>query len=176
MHERPFGYTGRSVSALCDREIWGIGRCRVHPDGHAHYPENVCSSHRGGDAARFGRRGLGCATRHPTSWHYRRLHQHLHGELVYIEGRYQELVQFKADGSWSAHLSSQSIVVGDQGNVYVFKEDAWGKIDTGGNATYYDMLRLVSQGPGPNLLASIRLNISPSGEVELVSLRDSCAV
>jgi hypothetical protein len=30
--------------------------------------------------------------------------------------------------------------------VYVFKEDAWGKIDTGGNATYYDMLRLVSQG------------------------------
>lgn len=96
--------------------------------------------------------------------------------MVYIEGRYQELVQFKADGSWSAHLSSQSIVVGDQGNVYVFKEDAWGKIDTGGNATYYDMLRLVSQGPGPNLLASIRLNISPSGEVELVSLRDSCAV
>jgi hypothetical protein len=95
-------------------------------------------------------------------------------ELVNIEGRYQEVIHPNADGSWSGHVTIQATAVGDKGNVYVIKDNAWTKVNADGSLSAQDQFRMISRGSAQNMLAFVGLTISASGDFELTTDRTAC--
>jgi hypothetical protein len=95
-------------------------------------------------------------------------------EIVEINGTYHQVIQTKADGSVTGHVSIKAKGVGDKGNVFVLNENAWDKVNADGSETVLDQFRMISKGSAQNLLQFVGFTISPSGEFTLTTDRSVC--
>ena len=96
-------------------------------------------------------------------------------EVVDVNGRYQEVIHTKADGSVFGQVSIQATGVGDKGNVYVINDNGWTKFNADGSIAVQNQLRMISKGSAPNLLAVVKFTISANGDFELTTDKTACA-
>jgi hypothetical protein len=91
------------------------------------------------------------------------------GDAVYVEGTFQEVIQFKADGTMIGNATVKGTGVGSRGNQYIYKENGQTVFNADGSATAHVMVQLVSKGAEPNSRAFFRLKVFPDGTFDLTT-------
>ena len=91
------------------------------------------------------------------------------GEVVTVEGTFQEVIQFKPDGSMIGNATITGTGLGSQGNHYIYKENGQTIFNTDGSATAHVMVRLISKGSGPDSRAFFRLTVFPDGSFDFTT-------
>lgn len=86
-------------------------------------------------------------------------------ETIFVTGRYQEVVRFNPDGSFSSGNNTiKATGTGDQGNVYTVMFNGHDRFDAGGTEQFKGRELLISKGSAPNQLVDYTLTIPPVGD------------
>ncbi|MDQ1053847.1 hypothetical protein QE394_001775 [Arthrobacter sp. SORGH_AS 212] len=91
------------------------------------------------------------------------------GEVVFVEGTFQEVIQFKPDGTMIGNATIKGTGIGSQGNHYIYKENGQTVFNADGTAVAHVIVRLISKGPAPDSRASFRLTVFPDGTFVLTT-------